>query len=575
QPVAGDYPQAGDVAVIGWVPWNDPAGNNGKPHGIAMNQTETVAELRFSQMKSVANAPVARVYAFNFQFRPTVVLNHTGVQGQLSGGIVSGEGAFWIRSTGGNLSDPAFTNVDLGSFNLQDSSYFIYENTLASGTYVNVPASFPNLMMATDGWGAEDKNSTIQKDISINGNLELLGDINLLLNTGATGNITVRRDLKFFRSNANGNDSGGGGEIRFGNTGTARTITVQGNLKLGNGYDAMISIPSPGTTPLAHNVNLYGSFVQLTTAGFGFKGGTSSTNDHITLNLLGSTSASLINAGGDVPQCYALTVNKGSSIGTTVTATANFTLSAPTNVAAKALTLSNGLLILNNASININLTTGGGDFRIPSTAGLEVRQGTASVSGTDTGVLLDGLLRVSGGTVTIDGGAGFNNYIEYSASGMATLEVTGGTLTVASQVRRNLTSTTGVLKYLQTAGSVTVGRRTAPSATRGVFEVLNTGSQFIHTGGSFLMVQGVNSTTVPSLWLEPESSSVTAGSTIDIGDANTPSGVNSQNIGIKSSIPLYHLNIAGANSPVVKIYILPLTLQGNLLISSALSNATL
>lgn len=575
QPVAGDFPQAGDVAVVGWVPWDDPAGNNGKPHGIAMNQTETVAELRFSQMKSVANAPVARVYAFNFQFRPTVVLNHTGVQGQLASGIVSGEGAFWIRSTGGNLSDPAFSNVDLGNFILQDSSYFIYENTLATGTYTNVPSSFPNVMLATDGWGAEDKNITIQKDITVNGSLELLGDVNLVLNTGATGDIIVHRNLKIFRSNANGNDSGGGGEIRFGNTGTARTVTVLGNLLLGNGDDAMITVASPGTTPLSHTLNLYGNFAQWTTNGFGFKGGTSAVNDHIKVNLLGSNSSTITNAGGDAPQFYSLTVNKGASISTMVTATTNFTLSAPTNVATKALAINNGLFILNNASINIDLSTGGGDFRIPSTAGLEVRQGTTNLSGADTGMLLDGLLRVSGGTVNIDGGPGFNNYIEYSASGMATLEITAGTLTVASQVRRNLTSTTGVLKYRQTAGSVTVGRRTAPNSTRGVFEVLNAESQFIHTGGSFTIVQGVNSTSVPSLWLEPESSSVTSASTISIGDANTPAGANSTNIGIKSSIPLYHLSVGGTNNPVVKIYILPLTLQGDLFISNTLSNATL
>ncbi len=37
------------VMSLSWdgYPGDDPAGNNGRPHGIAMNQTETVAELRF------------------------------------------------------------------------------------------------------------------------------------------------------------------------------------------------------------------------------------------------------------------------------------------------------------------------------------------------------------------------------------------------------------------------------------------------------------------------------------------------------------------------------------------------
>ncbi len=47
-------------------------------------------------------------------------------------------------------------------------------------------------MMATDGWGGEDKNSTIQKDITVNGSLDLLGDINLVMNTGA--------DRKYYRA---------------------------------------------------------------------------------------------------------------------------------------------------------------------------------------------------------------------------------------------------------------------------------------------------------------------------------------------------------------------------------------
>ncbi|RAV99615.1 hypothetical protein DQQ10_18620 [Pseudochryseolinea flava] len=573
QPSAGDYPKAGDVAVVGWVPWTDPnTADRGMPHGIAINQSETVAELRFTKMTNASGSPVARVYASNFQFRPTVVVNNGQIAssvGSFSDGIVSGEGAFWIRSTGGNLSDPTFNNVDLGAFNEEDSSYFIYETTLASANYVNTPSVVPNLMMATDNWGDNDRSSTISKDITVNGDLEILGDMNLVLPTGATGNITVINNLRFFRSNAKGNDSGGGGELRFGNTGTARTVTVFGDLILGNGYAANVFVNAPGTTPLTHVFNLYGDFLQRTTSGNGFKGGANTANDRIVMNLLGTTSVVLNNAAGDAPQFYALTVNKGSSIATTVTANAAFTLTGVTNTPTKALTLSNGLLILNNSATSINLTTGGGDFRIPATAGLQVSAGAVAVSGTDTGLLLDGLLRVSGGTVNMDGGAGVNNYIEYSASGMATLEVTGGSLTVGSQIRRNLTSTTGVLKYSQSGGTVQIAKRAAPNNTRGVFEIINAGSMFNHTGGSFIISNGVNSTTVPSLWLEPETSLVSAASTINIGDANTLSGVNSQNIGIKSTIPLHHVVVAGSNSPIIRIYVLPLTLNGSLTVSNA------
>ncbi len=570
QAVATDFPKAGDIAIVGYVPFGDPAGNNGKPHGVAINNDVTIAELRFEQMKDVSNNPTARIYAFNFQFRPTVCINNLGTQGQLLGAKVSGEGMFWIRSTGGSLSDPTFAGVDLGAFNLQDSSYVVYESTLANATYVNTPSTFPNLLMATDNWGAQDKNSTITNTISVNGDFELLGNINLVLNTGATGDITVNRKLKFFRSNANGNDSGGGGEIRFGNSGTARTISVLGDLVIGNGYAALISIPSPGVTPLTHAFNLSGNFTQNTTVGNGFKAGTSSTNDRIHVNLPGSTSMVLTNSAGDAPQFYSLTVNKGSSISTTATFNANFTINGPTNLTTKSLVLQNGLFIMNNASASVVLTSGGANFNIPSTAGLEIRQGSVSTTTTSTNanLTLDGLLRVSGGTATIDAGAGFPNYIEYSNTGSAAIEVTGGTLTVGGQVRRSSASTTGILKYTQSAGTVLIGNRGAPLTTRGVFEVLNTGSQFNHTGGNFTVVQGINSTTIPSLWLEPATSNITSGSTITIGNASTPSGVNSQNIGIQSTVSLYNLTIAGSNSPVAKIFTTPLTISNALTVNS-------
>lgn len=569
-------PGAGDIAVIGWVPFGDPAGNNGSPHGVAINTAnQAVAEIRFTQMRDISNNPTARVYFRNFQFRPTLCLNNLGTQGSIaSGAKVSGEGMFWNRSTGGNLSDPTFSGVDLGDFNLQDSSYQVYESTLASATYNNMPSSFPNLLMSTDGWGAQDKNSTISNTITVNGSMELLGDINLILPTGATGDITVNRNLRFFRSNANGNDSGDGAEMRFGNTGTPRTVTVLGNLILGNGNfgsGMIIRVGAPDGSPITHTFNLHGNFIQntggnntaTTPNGNGFKGGTSATADRIHVNLLGSNSMTLTNTAGDVPQFYSLTVNKGSSIATTASFNSNFTIDGPTNAATKSLVLQNGLFIVNDASASVVLSSGGGDFSIPSTAGLEVRAGTARMSTTTTNLILSGLLRVSGGTATIDSGVGFTNDIEYTNSGFSAIEVTAGTLTIAGQVRRSLTSSTGSLKFTQSAGTVTIGNRLVGNATRGAFEVLNPGSQFNHSGGSFTVVRGNGSATVPSLWLEPASATITSNSTITIG-----SGIAITNFGIQSTTPFNNLVISAASPSTSRIYISPLTISNDLTIAA-------
>lgn len=570
QPNAPSFPGAGDVAIVGYVPFNDPVvARRGQPHGIAIDGiTVNLAELRFEQLKDASNNPTARVYAFNFQFRPTVVINNPGTQGQLTNAKVSGEGMFWIRSQGGNLSDPNFAGVDLGAFNQQDSSYVVYENTINGATYTNLPSTFPNLMMATNGWGNQNHNTTIGKNITVNGDFEILGNINMLLSTGATGDITVNRNLRFFRSNANGNDSGGGGELRFGNTGTPRTVTVFGDLLLGNGYAGIIWILAPGATPIMRTFNLYGNFIQRTTGGNGFKAGTNAAQDRIHVNLLGSNSMVLTNAGGDVPQFYSLAVDKGSSIATTASFNSPFTIDGPTDQATKSLTLTNGLFIINSAS-TITLTSGGADFRIPGTAGLEVRAGTARTTTTSTSanILLDGLLRVSGGTVDINGGgAADTNFIEYSNSGNAAIEVTGGTLTVAGQIRRDLTSSTGVLKYTQSGGTVLVANEGVSTNLRGVFEVLNAGSQFNHSGGSFTVVRGNGSASIASLLLGPASASITSGSTITIGNGSTPAGT----IGILSTATLNNLTIAGlaANTPQISMFVSPLTVNGTLSVAT-------
>lgn len=575
---ATDYPQAGDIAIVGFVPFDDPVvARRGQPHGIAIDGISiSLAELRFTQLKDISNNPTSRVYAYNFQFRPTVVINNPGTQGQLTDAIVAGEGMFWIRSQGGNLSDPNFAGVDLGSFVAQDSSYFVYENTINGATYNNLPATFPNLMMATNGWGNQNHNTTINKNITVNGDFEILGNINMLMATGAVGNYTINRNLRFFRSNANGNDSGGGGELRFGNTGTARSVTIGGNLILGNGYAALISVGTPGATPLTHTINLSGNFTQNTTATNGFKAGLLSTQDRIHVNLIGNNSMTLTNTAGDTPQFYSLTVNKGSSVSTTASFNSTFTIDGPTNAATKSLVLANGLFVMNAPAAAITLSSGGGNFSIPATAGLQVTGGTVSLTGSDTGLLLDGLLRINGGTVNIDDAVGNgNNFIEYSASGNAILEISSGSLTVGSQIRRNLTSTTGILKYRQTGGTVVVGRRAAPNTNRGVFEVVNAGSEFVHSGGASLtIVRGINSTTVPSLLLSPETPvTLTTASNIIIGSANTPAGANGQNIGVTSNSSLGNVTInnSSANAPRALIYSLPLSISGTFSINSGTS----
>ncbi|MCX8490510.1 MAG: hypothetical protein ORN54_05535, partial [Cyclobacteriaceae bacterium] len=471
QPAATDYPRQGDIAVIGFVPFVTPAlPNQGRPHGIAINAGVTVdiAELRFEQMRDASNNPTARNHLNHFQFWPTVVIERISAtgQGELINAKVSGQGTFWIT---GQASNPTFAGIDLGDFNLQDSSYVIYQ-TSADVTYSNTPTTFPNLMLSGSGWGSGTNTMIFSSDITVNGNLELLGNARLVLSDGATGNITVRRNLRFFSLTLNGNNSDNQSTFLFQHSGTARTVTVFGNFIMGIPGQAMrsrMAILSAGAAPIiTHTFNLHGNFTQqIQAGGLGFRGTEEPLRPtRIHLNLLGSNSMTFTANGGDtfVP-LWSLTIDKGTSISTTAQFNSPIRVVRPSNGAIKPFTLVNGLCVINHASTNLVLTSGGGDFNIPASAGLEVRAGTVRTDLTSAGanITLDGLLRVSGGTVTIDAGpfsgATDTNYIQYSNSGMAAIEVTNGSLTVAGHIRRDLASTTGVLRYTQSGGTVLVG----------------------------------------------------------------------------------------------------------------------
>lgn len=564
----GDYPKIGDIAVIGWVPWDDPKTDlRGQPHGVWIyNTTETVGKIEFTQMTDASGNPVPRVYRSNFQFRPTLCINESGT---LDAGLVEGEGMFWMR-----YSDADLSAMDFGDFSAQDSAYFVYENNANGRVYYNIPSVVPNIIFANDNWGSNDRNVTVSKNITTNGNLEILGNLNLLLSTGATGDITVGRDLLMFEivNPPEGSPSGGGAELAFQNTGTARTLTVNGDIKLQN-RAALIRVRNANATaPVQiHNINLYGNIIQNTGGGASPNGlvfySGFVNNDRVILNLLGEESKSYTYTSGDNPMFYQIVLDKGTSQTPSFTISNNFSLNGPTDGAKenKALLLHNGSFVLNHPDININLSTGGGDFSIPGTSALIMKQGKVNLSGANNGISLDGLLKIENtGIVNLDGGLGVNNYIEYSSSGNATIDISGGSLIVGSQIRRAPSNASGILNYFQTGGTVLVGKNAAPVAGNGTFEVINEGSQFDFTGGSLTIARAQTSATEATLLLEPSSGNI-GNTTLFVGNNDTPA---SSILTIKSTAELGHLTVSGANDFTVQLKERSLVVNGDLTIGS-------
>ncbi len=563
QPAAGDWPQAGDIAVVGWVPFGDPTYTDGYPHGVEVDNAVNFAELRFTQMLDANDGnPTSRQYAYNFQFRPTVCVNPGGV---INGSIIAGEGMFWLRSTGGSQVDPDFSSIDIGDFISQDSSYLVYESTNNGFIYNNIPSIVPNLMIASDGWGAQDRDFEISTDVEIKQDFELLGDVNLMLSSGTAGDFIVGNDLRIFRNNANGNDSGGDGEIAFPND-ASRSIEVFGDLELINNQ-AIIHVEIPNTTVFEGNLIVHGNIIQDNTTGGGLQLYSAADEDYIKLTLNGTGNHSYSISSGATANLYNIVFNKGTDQTSSFSFDSNFLLNGPTSGVGvtKALDLQSGTCILNNASININLTTGDDDFEIPSTACLEVRQGQANANG-ESGILLDGKLLVSGGTVDMSGG---DNYIEYSATGNATIEITDGTLNVGSQIRRALSSDQGILTFNQSGGTVNVGISAAGQNSRGIFEILNAGSSFTHSAGDFYLVNDYRSNpSIQSFYFDPEIVNLSSGTAITFGNANTVATERFFTLYAGQNLMNLAIDNTSTFNPSLTLNIVPLTLDESLTIGN-------
>jgi hypothetical protein len=572
-------PGPGDVAIIGFFPHDDPqTAYRGYPHSARINSGSVqAAKLIFRQMLDDSGNPVERKYLTDiggnnqFQFRPTFTWNSTGLIDIKS---IEGEGTIRVRggSTNDNQRDPSFAQVDLGLFAEEDSSYLLYE-AFNNFTINNIPNEVPTLVITNDGWGANDRTITIDKSFTTNQNLEIQGNANLMLGNGTTGDIVVKADLYLVPLSNNT----GGGELRFQNSGSGRSVTIERDLLVGRKSGAtsnngsVVRVQSGGS--VEHNlivagdivINTSGSNNSIAPNGNGLLFGDPS-QSYINLKVNGDSDAILSVVSGDAPELNRIIIDKGSNKSVTFTIITDFMLAGETNGTTKALDLQNGTLVLDNSGIDIDLTTGGDDFNIPSSAALKITDGEVNVSGNDSGIRLDGSLIIDGGTVDMDDAVGNgNNYIEYGSGGNALLEISDGILTVGSQIRPITTAETGVLKYRQTGGTVVIGKNAGGDNDRGMLQVYNTGSEFTYAGGTLEFVRHQASPAIAALYLDPDDFDLT-GSTISIFNGDTPVGQN--DFRINSTVPLNNLEINDTNSPTAILNINPLEIDGTLTINS-------
>jgi fibronectin-binding autotransporter adhesin len=345
---------------------------------------------------------------------------------------------------------------------------------------------------------------------------------------------------------------------------TVTTLTVGGNTIISNG--ASLAVVAGGTN--ANTFSTPGGITNDGTINFG--------NTQTTVALTFTGTNNVIFGGSGATTLYRVTVNKGTSQTPTVTCSLSGTLTTPAVAALGWLTLTNGTFDFEYTGATTPITLSSSSYSIPATTKLKVGSGTVRITSTAGGgndLFLNGALEVaSSGTVYTNTATaiGSSNDIEYASTGVPTIIVSGGSLTVDGQIRRSTSTITGALAYNQSGGTVTVGGN-APDNTRGIFEIdYNTGSSFTMSGAASLIIQRPTngSGTFADLYLNPSSSSVSSGSTISVGLAT---GAVPFKLNIAPSVGNFTL-VGSSSAYTATMYSGDLIVGGNLTINT---NATL
>ena len=500
---------------------------------------------------SIPNVPAAVIFERTSTDDPTsetIPRLQFNTGGTFDIGVVSGTGMISLNTN----ANPTVT-ADWGEFANNDTSIFMYWGSTGGITLNNIPQPLPSLMLESDVFTI-DQNLKINDDLIFNGNADAT----------FVQDIEIGRDLVtgFWR----------GGTFHFPGTGNAITVTVGRNIDYtqydDQGDSRNIVVDDPGSaSTLEHTLIVKGDIIQGSKNNYTFDLYNAANRPNVILELQGDTSSRYYRTSTVVPDLYRIVMNKGTSQTDTFSFNNSITVSGATSGVGvkKAIELKNGVLRFNDPAINVALTTGDDDFEIPSSACLQITQGQATASG-NSGIILDGKILIDGGTLDMSGG---DNFIQYSASGSATIDISSGSLIVGSQIRRGTASTEGILTYNQSGGTVEIGKSAAGTVSRGIFEILNTGSSFTLSGGTFSIANDYRiNPTKQSIIFNPETVNMSSGTAIQIGNANTAAGKG--NFTLYAGKPIKNLitDNSSGNTPKVTLEVVPLTVEENLTIGN-------
>ena len=520
---AGDFPDDGDVAIIGYG-GTDPVDGGGPQHHIAYQTNGLdLAKVKINSSED-PNVRESRLFI--------------GTAATIDMGILEGDGTLEPYLDPAN---PIDIQGDLGNFtgNAEEGARVLFFGENVSGDTVEIPDNFKQLPNVKISSGAPSKVYHFPRELQVLGDMEV--DSNATFRV--EHDLTVEGDLQLGRYKD--------GSFEFPND-KAYTVTVKNDFIIDNG-NSEVTIDNSATNGLEHRLRLSGDIRLKEGQRFDLFSDNTGGNNAI-LEFFGDTSRVWTNSAGMPVDLYRMEMNKLE--GKNMDVQTAFNLNGPTDGAEKALSLISGNFRSFNASTTIPLTTGGADFKIPQGTQLMVKNGTVTVSGNNTGIWLDDTL-TAGNASTWNLNGGTNNYIEYSASGNAVIDINQAEFYVGSQIRRNTVTDGGILSFNQNHGNSTVVIGTNANAggatNRGVFELVKAGSYFSQAENATLTIANhVTGASAPALDIQLADSefSLSDGSTIAFGSSTTTTD---QDFSVSSNQPLKNLKVdkTSSNNPKV------------------------
>jgi len=538
---AGDWPQDGDIAIIGYG-GADQGDGGGNRHHVAYRTGDN-----YDLAKVVIDASEeSGVY-------PSRLFIEEG--STIDMGLLEGDGTLQL------YLDPANQSTILGDFgsfttNEAEGARVLFYG--AGADPIEIPDIFnqlPNVRIEGNG----TRTFNFPRELTVRG--ELLVDHNATLRL--EHDLTVNGDFRI------GNYLDG--TLEFPND-NAHNLIVNNNLLVTGDNDSQVLIDNSTENNLEHSMQIAGDIHLYKGMGFDLFTNNSGGNNVI-LELFGQQDAQMTDTINMDVDLYRLEMSKQEGTDFSINSDpsdpaftfSNFSINGPTNTSPKAIELNSGRLMLQDGGIDVTLTSGGPDFEIPSNAALFAKHGaTVRTSGSNTGILLDGSIEASYNSVwQLDEGT--NNYIEYTASGNASIDIYQAEFYVGSQIRRNTVTDGGVLSFTQHHPNSTVVLGTDANLggeqSRGVLELVNDGSYFEQASGAQLTIANhVDNASAPALDME------LADSEINLGEASTfifggDSAVAGQNLEIYANQSLKNIKISNAagTSPIATMNTVSLT----------------